>query len=356
MKSKVNLVKLALCGPSDVSVEVQIAKDIIDDWNRLHGEERGFWVRHQNWLTDAAPDMSDRAQGIINRQIIDEAQIIVAIFWSRFGSPTGRAQSGTEEEIRRGIAANKRVMVYFSELEPYPAAATTEQIEAVHVFRRELDSAGLSWRIKTREGFKRDFSNHLHKALRAFDFIRTETADQAAQSITGNGNIQVGGNFTVQQNPRIVRIVERREGSVSSAQSRQIQKWIEELAEGVIGKSRSGAYAMWWSRFKNKFSIERYEEFPESRMPEAKAWFLQQRAIGVRGLKSKAPDQWRDERIRAIKSAMRKMGVNNDGYYEAIAKRLKMKRSFTSLKDLTKRDLDRVYNGAMRDCRTSIDP
>ncbi|HEV7403507.1 MAG TPA: hypothetical protein VGO11_11290 [Chthoniobacteraceae bacterium] len=38
----------------------------------------------------------------------------MAIFWSRFGTPTGRAASGTEEEIRRGIKQRKQVLVYFS--------------------------------------------------------------------------------------------------------------------------------------------------------------------------------------------------------------------------------------------------
>jgi len=87
----------------------------------------GALVKHQHWTTDVYPDLADRAQAVPNRQIIDKSKIIVAIFWSRFGTPTGVADSGTQEEILRAATLGRKVMVYFSDLEPRPANADARQ-------------------------------------------------------------------------------------------------------------------------------------------------------------------------------------------------------------------------------------
>ena len=108
---------------------------------------------------------------------------------------------------------------------------------------------------------------------------------------------------------------------------------------------------MWWSRFKKFFGINKYEQLLESQLGDAEAWYRQQRAIGTRKLKTKVPAAWRNERYGAIKQAMRQLGVDNDSYYPELAARLKMRKPFAHLTELTKRDLERVYNMALRDVR-----
>jgi len=171
------------------------------------------------------------------------------------------------------------------------------------------------------------------------------------QEIHGNGNVQSINTFTTP--PTVKKVIERREGSITSDECRQVQEWIEALAEGTIGMSRADAYPMWWGYFKKAFHLEKYEELQSMQMVEAERWFRMQRARQTRGLKSKAPDEWRRERYTAIKSAMTKMGVTNEHFYPEVACRLKMKTPFTSLKHLTKRDLQRVYDLALRDARMS---
>ena len=50
---------------------------------------------------------------------------------------------------------------------------------------------------------------------------------------------------------------------------------------------------------------------------------------------------------------MSQMGFTNESYYPDLSRRLGMKKSFLPLKDLTKRDLDRVYNLVRRVARGS---
>jgi hypothetical protein len=172
------------------------------------------------------------------------------------------------------------------------------------------------------------------------------------QTTIGNNNTVVGGDQHVyQQAPKVRVVVERGEGAISSAQCRQIQHWIENLAENTLGMSRDRAFGMWWKRFKNRFEIEKYESLKEVEFPEAENWYRTQAAILTRGLKTKAPDAWRNARYGAIKQAMRKAGRDESSYYPELAARLKMRRAFTSLTQLTKRDLDRVYTMVLRDVR-----
>jgi hypothetical protein len=68
--SSVELIKLTLCGPTDVAKEMALAAEAINDWNCQHGEQRGFWVKHQHWSTDSYPDAQETGQGAINKQLI----------------------------------------------------------------------------------------------------------------------------------------------------------------------------------------------------------------------------------------------------------------------------------------------
>ena len=43
--------------------------------------------------------MGSDPQQIINSQVSDEYDIFIGILWTRFGTPTERAGSGTEEEF-----------------------------------------------------------------------------------------------------------------------------------------------------------------------------------------------------------------------------------------------------------------
>ena len=353
MKPQCNLVCLALCGPEDVKREMQIAQDVVTEWNLQHGEARGCWIKHTHWSTDSHPDMADRPQGVINNQVIDHSDIIVAIFWSRFGTPTGQARSGTEEEIRRGIQLRKKVMVYFSDLEPLPLTASKQQLEHLWNFRQELLKAGLCGKISSRDQFRRDFTRHL--ALKMNKLISEQTPNAGlglSQNITGDNNVQAGRDVKIfTKTPREKKVIARKEGGVSPGELKQIKDWIEELADGEIGIPRSQAFGKWGNIFLNTFNLDKREELLSTQMSDVREWFIQQRAIQTRSQRSKSPESWQIRRIGAIKAAMKQMGVTNELYYPDVARRLRMKKPFESLKSLTKRDLERVYILAMRDAR-----
>lgn len=156
---------LVCCGSSDVSKEIVLVKQAVDQWNLTIGLDADWFVRFSHWKTDATPDLSDRGQGVINRQIIDKADILVAILWNRFGTPTGKAKSGTEEEIRRAIQQDKRVFLYFSNMTSTNKLDDEEQYQQVQQFRQEMSNTGLYFTFQSRREFEKIFSMHLGRAI-----------------------------------------------------------------------------------------------------------------------------------------------------------------------------------------------
>jgi hypothetical protein len=172
------------------------------------------------------------------------------------------------------------------------------------------------------------------------------------QTVVGNHNINVAGDHNIYHHPPKVKVtLARKENSVTPAQCRKIQKWIETLVENTTRMTREQAYKMWWGKFKGRFELNKYEELDAALFEQAKVWYQQQKAILTRGLKMKAPDAWRNARYAAIKRAMNALGTTNGEYYPKIARRLKMRKGFLSLTELTKRDLDRVYAMVSKDAR-----
>lgn len=358
--SNVELIRLTLCGPTDVAKEISLATEVITDWNCQHGEQRGFWIKHQHWSTDTYPDAQKTGQGAINKQLIDSTDILVAVFWSRIGTATQNAESGTVEEIRRALSAGKKVLVYFSDLEPISASASRDQVDRLWAFRQQLRANKSCWTFQSRSRFRDDFANHLALVLNDFSprgkrSQRTKGAPGLRQTVTGSGNVQIAGDrnevHQYQSPPIVKNVFERRPGSVTAGEEHQIGEWIKDLAEGTVGKPRKEAFGEWGGRLLRRFKVPKREALLSTDMPSVEAWYRQQKSIQTTGYKTKAPDQWRASRVKAIKAAMKSMGRVNENYYPELADRLNMKKAFTSLTRLTNTDLDRVYQMVLRDSR-----
>jgi len=157
----VRLFRVFLSAPADVIAEPEIVAGVLREWNVQHGQDRSVRVELVHWRTHAYPAAGQRPQSLINKQAFDRADIVVGVFWTRFGTPTGRFGSGTEEELRRGIAQGKAVMVYFSRVAPPKRSGRPLQYSKIKAFQRKLGKQALYWEFSSLDGFERDFRNHL---------------------------------------------------------------------------------------------------------------------------------------------------------------------------------------------------
>lgn len=154
--------RVAIASPGDVREERLILREAIHNWNAAHSLSRRIALLPVGWEHNAAPLMGARAQEIINTQVIDSADLLVAVFWTRLGSPTGVAPSGTVEEIREFLSAGKPVMIYFSSAPVKLESVDASQYQALLEFRRWCESNGLIAQydsvVELRERFARDLA------------------------------------------------------------------------------------------------------------------------------------------------------------------------------------------------------
>ncbi len=104
--------QVMIASPNDVDRERQIAAEIVLEWNIANSQRAGVVLLPASWETHAAPRMGDRPQAIINKQVLEASDLLIGVFWTRIGTPTGEAISGTVEEIEDHIKAGKPVMLY----------------------------------------------------------------------------------------------------------------------------------------------------------------------------------------------------------------------------------------------------
>jgi hypothetical protein len=155
--------------PGDVARERAVAQTVVDELNRGIAADRGCRLSLWRWEIDARPGMHvEGPQGLIDELMqIQDADVVVGVFWKRFGMPTGAADSGTEHELRRAWVAwqeqgRPEVMVYFCTRAYSPRTADElEQWQRVLEFQQTLPEQQLWWRYRTVASFERLLREHL---------------------------------------------------------------------------------------------------------------------------------------------------------------------------------------------------
>lgn len=131
-----------IASPGDTRDERDAVERAIHGWNADRAEREQVLLLPRRWETSVVPRLGGRAQSIINEELVDKADIVIALFDSRLGMATGEAVSGTAEEIQRAHDGGKPVHVWFSD-EPLPRDADLEQVVALRQFKHTLEPLGL---------------------------------------------------------------------------------------------------------------------------------------------------------------------------------------------------------------------
>lgn len=178
MSFEARVFRIAIASPSDVEEERAIAVKAIQDWNDLHSADRKAVLLPLRWETHTAPVMGTRPQETINREVIDRADLVVGIFWTRIGSPTGEHVSGTLEEIDRAGSSGKPVMLYFSRVAVDPSSIDLDQLASLRKYQSSSYPQGLVESYASAIEFRDKFARHLQ--MQAVKLI-TSTAQSAEQ-------------------------------------------------------------------------------------------------------------------------------------------------------------------------------
>jgi len=158
--------RVLIASPSDVEEEREIAVRVIQEWNDLNAYSRQVVVLPLRWETHTAPEFGTRPQEVINRAIVDECDLLIGVFWTRIGTPTGIADSGTLEEIERVATAGKPVMLYFSRIGIDPDRLDLSQVARLKAFKDKTYPNALTENYKSLIEFRDKLARQIELKVR----------------------------------------------------------------------------------------------------------------------------------------------------------------------------------------------
>ena len=147
------VVRVLIASPSDLRDERDSVERVIHRWNARNAAYVGVMLMPTRWETNASAEMGAAAQDIINRQIVDESDILIGMFWTRLGTPTASNVSGTAEELHRFLDGGKPAALFISRLPADPHTVDSAQFDALKAFLDEQRSNGLVLDFQTPEEF-----------------------------------------------------------------------------------------------------------------------------------------------------------------------------------------------------------
>ncbi len=152
---------LLISCPGDVNGFIDIIRECIDNFNRVLGSVNKVGIVARHWSTDSYPQSGDRPQELLNQQFVRECDAAVALFWTKFGTPTDKYGSGTEEEVEEMLASGKQVFMYFLDVPVNLSNIDMDQYKKVEDFKAKYKGRGIYALVKDEHELRQQFTNHL---------------------------------------------------------------------------------------------------------------------------------------------------------------------------------------------------
>lgn len=193
MSKNVTLYNLLISCPSDVRDEVGLIEDAVKEFNEFYADQLGIIIKTKYWKKSSYAQSGGKPQELLNEQIVDECDAAVAIFWTKFGSPTDEYDSGTEEEIEIMLESGKQVFMYFSDKPISPSQMVSEEYKKIQTFREKYKDRGIYFTYSSGEEFKKMFFAQLSMHFLSEKKVKEATVERAPElkllGIDKDGNL-----------------------------------------------------------------------------------------------------------------------------------------------------------------------
>lgn len=169
--SRYKKVRIFVSSPGDVAKERECVVHVSEELNKSVADAQGIVLEVLRWETDAVPGVG-RPQDIINRDL-DRADVLIGILWSRFGTPTVSAGSGTEEEFNVAYdswsrSGRPKILFYFKkEAMVVNSRDQLDQLNKVLQFRDKLAKELLYSEFVSLNDFESQIRKHLTQLVLA---------------------------------------------------------------------------------------------------------------------------------------------------------------------------------------------
>lgn len=174
MPETVTKYKLFLASPSDLNEDRTSIEEVVKELNMSFGVQNGVVLELIKWETHSAPGVSlIDAQEVINSDINYEFDLFIGLMWMKFGTPTSRANSGTEEEFNCAFSKfidspnSLQILFYFKNTPPSNLKDIIPyELEKVNNFKLKLGEEGvLYWHYSNIEELQRFLRIHIPKRI-----------------------------------------------------------------------------------------------------------------------------------------------------------------------------------------------
>ncbi|WP_227769592.1 DUF4062 domain-containing protein [Hymenobacter sp. 15J16-1T3B] len=149
MAKSLTHISIFLASPSDLQQERKAVAETVIELNGVLRTTMNVCLDLLTWETHSFPSVGEDAQDVINKQIGEDYDIFLGLMWSRFGSVTGRAGSGTEEEFNRAYdnhlksSGKTKVMMYFGSKPIVFEDIDVDQIVKIKEFKKKTQDMGV---------------------------------------------------------------------------------------------------------------------------------------------------------------------------------------------------------------------
>ncbi|WP_207494390.1 hypothetical protein [Aridibaculum aurantiacum] len=166
----VRIFKAFIASPSDTGEERDACERIFSEINAGLGNIFNFRVESLRWENDVRPSIQNKdGQTIIFDQIGSQFEIFIGIMNKKFGTPTPRAGSGTEEEFNEAFKRhqekkNVEVIFYFNEQPPQLMSdLNISELVKIEEFKKKIQPFGLYGSYNGPVNFEEKLRKHLTK-------------------------------------------------------------------------------------------------------------------------------------------------------------------------------------------------
>lgn len=172
MVKSMKVVSAFVASPMDVAPEREALERVAKELNIIWGANFGIQLELIKWETHTRPGVGTDTQAVVNSQLADDFDVFIGILWSRIGSETPRARSGTVEEFQRAYDREKaapgsvEILMYLKDGSIPPSQIDPIQLRDPNSFKERLKALGvLSHPFNTTNEFEALVRTHLAKVM-----------------------------------------------------------------------------------------------------------------------------------------------------------------------------------------------
>ncbi|MGH8637372.1 MAG: hypothetical protein ACREUZ_09595 [Burkholderiales bacterium] len=158
--------RVLIASPSELAIERRAVAEVIHEWNDSHSAAENIVLLPLRWETHAMPKVGIRPQAALNRQLVQPSDLLIGMFWTKIGSNTGVAESGTVEEIDQFVAAGKPAMLYFCNRKIDPDKLDIRQYRRLKTFKAATYKTAVVATFKSTSALRTTLARNLMQQVR----------------------------------------------------------------------------------------------------------------------------------------------------------------------------------------------